>query len=388
MPAERKKNLLLAISSGELGGGEETVRLLAQCLDQNRFRISVACPDSPLSQKIKQIPGIQLFPMEFPTIPSPVQVNRLARILRHERIDVLHTHLFHGDLYGFLATRIVSVRLLVSTIQGINFFWETADPARKSRWRVTSSFYRWIYRSFDRMAACSQAVKEAVCSRPGIKIKPEKIRVIHNSIDVRQVQTGAHQGTAEELWPISSNGHAAPKRIITVANFAPFKGHRVLVEALSLLEPALDFQCMLIGDGPERPAVESYIQSAGLSNRVKILGRRTDIPALIRGSDLFVLPSLWEPFGISVLEAMSLGIPVVACAAGGIPEILTNEENGLLVPPGNASALAEGIRKILTDASLSKKIVPKALERVADFNAGIMVKAYERLYQEALEKTP
>ncbi len=376
-----KKHLLLAISNGDLGGGQETVRLLAQHLDPSRFQVSVACPDSPLLKAVSAIPGVRCFPMDFPTIPNPFHVNRLVKILQEEKVDILHTHLFHGDLYGFLANRRARVPALVSTIQGINFFWENADPQRRLRWRATSSIYRTIYRPFHRIAVCSEAVKQAICSRPGSKIDPGKVRVIYNSIDFPQLQTRADQELIKEVWPIASNGHSAPKRIITVANFAPFKGHRVLIEAMRQLASTCDLQCLLVGEGPERRRLEAKTRAAGLSNRIRFLGWRQDVPALLRTSDLFVLPSLWEPFGIAMLEAMSLNIPVVACSAGGIPEIITHGENGFLTPPGDAPALAAGIRYVLENPAVAAEWQTKAAQTVKErFDARTMALAYEQFY--------
>lgn len=125
----------------------------------------------------------------------------------------------------------------------------------------------------------------------------------------------------------------------------------------------------------------------GLTDTVRFLGYRDDVPALLRGSDLFVLPSLWEPFGIAAVEAMALGVPVVACASGGVPEIITDGENGVLVPPGDPAALAAGIRRVLSDPFLVVRMIAKARKTAKSrFDAREMASAYERWYEELLDQ--
>src|SRR5205809_5675925 len=110
------------VPSGQLGGGEETVRLLAQFLDPSRFRVSVVCPESPLMESLAQIPGVARLTARFPKMPTPGAVSRIAALIERERPDIVHTHLFHGDLHGLLA---VSFRRrparLLATVQGVNF---------------------------------------------------------------------------------------------------------------------------------------------------------------------------------------------------------------------------------------------------------------------------
>jgi glycosyltransferase involved in cell wall biosynthesis len=135
--------------------------------------------------------------------------------------------------------------------------------------------------------------------------------------------------------------HTAAPVITTVANLRAGKGHDVLLAAASRILrwfPAARFQ--LVGDGPLRPALEQQAAALGLGDRVDFLGHRDDVADLLRASDVFAFPSLMEAFPNAVMEAMSHGVPVVASNVGGIPELVTDRRNGLLVPPGDAAALA------------------------------------------------
>jgi glycosyltransferase involved in cell wall biosynthesis len=360
---------------GQPGGGPETLRLLARELDRERFDVSVVCPDSPIMDRLAEIPNVRRFTERFPSIPTPRAVGRLAVLMRSERPDIVHSHLFHGDLYGFLATRFAPVPILVSTVQGVNFFWELERFPRRAKWWLASLLYRAIYRVFAGIATCSSAVKEAMCSRPGVKVRPDLVRVIHNAID------DAEPG-ADPPRPVG----AATKRIVTVASLEPCKGHDVLLEALRRVAADIPVQCLLVGDGPSRPSLQATVRSLGLGDMVRFLGYQEAVTTIVRECDVFVLPSLLEGFGIAVVEAMALGVPVVASATGGIPEIITDGEDGLLVPPGDSSALAAAIRRLLTDDALREAIVGRARERAKRFTASVMAEQYREWYEELLSR--
>jgi len=368
-----KRRVMLLISQGHLGGGPETVRQLAAYLPADQFDLSVVCPpNSPLMQSLATVPHVKRWGLFLPSVLNPMVIHRLAALIRQEKVEILHTHLFLADLYGFLATRVHPVPRLASTIQGPNFFWEMERGLRRVRWRMLSRWYRRIYRSFDGVVACSNAVKEAVSHRPGVRVPEERISVIHNSVDIQRMRA---QGGGNQ-----KNGSPC-KKLITVAHFDRFKGHEVLLKALRLVNPETPWQCLLVGDGTERTAIEDAARAWGLDDRVQFLGSRSDVPDLLRQTDIFVLPSLWEPFGIAVLEAMAAGIPVIACRAGGIPEIITDGTTGLLVPPGNPEALAQAIQYLLSHPSVAQGLTSEAQRAVLDFDASLMAKRYAAWYE-------
>lgn len=381
-----RRRLLLVLSNGDLGGAQEIVVLLARFLDQNRYEVSVVCPDSPSMERLSEIPGIKRFVMPFPTLPSIATANHLASIIRSEHIQIIHTHLFHGDFYGWMATRLAPVPVLASTIQGVNFFWELDPfPRRLTSW-LFSKGYRGIYRSFDGIAACSEAVKQAIASRPGLRVWPQRVRVIHNSVDVEQLRVSAGGSQGDTMESDRRKTQNTGERIVTVvANFAPFKGHTVFLEAVRRLLPEVPVRCLLVGDGPNRRRVERKARSLGLTGVVEFLGYRRDVPRLLRTSDLVVLPSIWEPFGLAVVEAMVLGVPVVACGSGGTPEILIDGRTGLLAPPGDPEALANRMKRVLMDSELASRLTDQArVWAESRFNAQGMVSAYQQWYEELI----
>jgi len=175
---------------------------------------------------------------------------------------------------------------------------------------------------------------------------------------------------------------AVPQTVLTVARLDPQKGLHDLVAAAALVPEA---RVMVVGEGPERRALETRIAHLGLGDRVHLLGFRSDVPDLLAGSDLFVLPSLFEGLPLSILEAMAAGKPVVATAIGGNDEAVVDGATGLLVPPGDPRALADAIRALLRDPERRRRLGEAGRRRAeAEFSAPAMVRRVAAVYDELL----
>ncbi|MBI3087370.1 MAG: glycosyltransferase family 4 protein [Candidatus Omnitrophica bacterium] len=370
--AVRRLRLMLVISSSELGGAERVVQLLCRSLDVERFAPAVVCPPSAAMERIAGERGMAYWPLAFPVPVRWRAVRQLARLIREHRPDIIHTHLILADLYGMLACRIARGPVWVSTIHGPNYLLPWGSPLERAQRWCLGWFYRALYQACDGVATCSEAVKQAVSSGLGIRVAPSKTTVIHNGIALQPFSAALN----------GASRRAARPTVVCVSNFAPFKGHEVLVEALRRLTSPNPVRCLMVGDGPTRGRIERAVQAAGLSQAVEFLGFRDDVPAILREADAVVLPSHWEPFGLVILEAMAAGVPVVATAAGGVPEIVTDGETGLLVPPGDARAMAQAVARVLSEEPLRQRLVAQAAELVRTrFTAEAMARAYERWYE-------
>lgn len=371
--------LLLVISSGQVGGGELTFRHLVEYLDLERFEVCIAGPAWPAVERVASRRGIRSVRLTLPCSVHWASVKRMARLFDEARPDIVHSHLLLSDMYAAAASRIVKPPLLLSTVQGLNYLWWLEPRSlRRLRYWLLARLYRGVYAPFDAVVTCSGALRSAICTGPGLRVNPAKASVIFNSIDVRQLTAAP---------PSPARATDGVRRIVTVANFAPVKGHAVLLRALARLGGDPPIRCLLVGDGPSRPAIEALARELGVADRVEFLGQREDLAAIVRSADLFVFPSLWEGLGIALLEAMALEVPVVACARGGVLEVVQDGVTGILVAAGDPRALAEGIRRGLTDHDLRRRVVPAARARVeAMFDAPGMVAAYERWY-ESLART-
>lgn len=387
--------LLLLCPSRVRGGAEEIVALLAQGMAQRRIGVWVACPpNSPLMERLHSVPGVTRIPLAFPTMPSLRTLRRLRAIIRSQDIQIVHTHLWTGDLYGWLATRGLRVTLR-STLHGVNFFWEYDRGLRRLTSWWWSQVYRRLYHGFDGIAACSRAVAHAVTTRPGMPVPWHRLHTIHNGIDVDTVRRNAQVHLRPLVFSIpSAEGFGgAEMRLVVVANWTPLKGHRVLLEALPSVcaglvcpDKYLPMRCAWIGEGLQTNQLATQIRRLGLSSVITFARPLSsmDTLAVLRDADLLVCPSSWEAFGLVILEAMALRVPVVACASGGIPEIIEHGKTGWLARPDDPVDLSRQILRALTMPRTEREqMVSQATATLEQrFTAAQMVAAYADWYEQ------
>jgi glycosyltransferase involved in cell wall biosynthesis len=231
-----------------------------------------------------------------------------------------------------------------------------------------------LTRCLHRHVAVSRFVASRLRDR--FHVPPEKIVVIPNA---------ATMGATASPAPRSELARDVDGPVVlTVARLDGQKGIAHLLEAVATL-PNASFA--IAGDGPNRAALEQRAATLGVSDRVRFLGHRHDVPALLAAADLFVLPSLYEGLPLSVLEAMAAGVPVVATAIGGTDEVVRDGETGTLVPPANSEALAAAIGRALADRDRASRLALAARSLVArEYSVTSMVGSVSRLYDELLAR--
>jgi glycosyltransferase involved in cell wall biosynthesis len=217
-------------------------------------------------------------------------------------------------------------------------------------------------------------------------IEARKIEVIENGIDIGRlthIDTVRVSALKRELGIGDDE-----KVVIMVAALRPEKAHEVLLDAAQrLVGKGSNVRFLIVGGGSRQAMLEMMADEMGLGESVHFLGRRDDVPELLHLSDVMVLPShgVVETLPLSVLEAMAAGVPVVATAVGSLPEMITDGENGKLIPTGNPDALAVAIESIVTDEEAARSMAEVARERVADrYSVERMVVGYAALFEEAL----
>jgi glycosyltransferase involved in cell wall biosynthesis len=205
------------------------------------------------------------------------------------------------------------------------------------------------------------------------------VHVVHNGIPLVE---GNPRPVREELGV-----RAGELLILAVGNLDERKGHLILLRALALLGHqglSQPWRLAIAGGrgGPERPKLEAFAREHGMQDRLHILSHRDDIANLQAAADIFAMPSLWEGLPLALLEAMLAGKAIVASDTAGIPEAIAPESHGLLVAPGNPELLAEALHRLLTEASLRKRLGSAALERGRrEFTIGAMADSYEPYYR-------
>lgn len=292
---------------------------------------------------------------------SLADVPGLLRWLRarisYYRPDVVHAHLFHAVVLTGLLPRRLAPAWAVTHHHG--------DVLVASDRRFDVALDRVAGRRADRVVAVSQAGRRFLMDRYGYD--ESRIEVILNG------------------WsgvPRRRNPPSRP-RVVCVARLRAEKSHDVLLDAWGLLaERFPDGELLLVGDGPRRSDLERQASETG--GRVVLAGHVDDVWGCLATATLFVLPSSVEPLGISVLEAMAAGVPVIATAVGGVPEIVEHERTGLLVPPGNASALASAIERVLLDPALQASMAAAGTFKAAQLRADKTVSRYVDLWSSLL----
>jgi L-malate glycosyltransferase len=249
-----------------------------------------------------------------------------------------------------------------------------------------NSLSRWKHRQVDCFIAASEAIRQMLL---GDGIPPERTITVHEGIDVDHVAATPAVNLHEALFL----PHGAPI-VGNVAALVPHKGQRYLLDAAHLVvQHAPDTRFVILGEGELREHLEKHVHEHHLEKHVLLPGFRTDVLGCIKAFDLFVMSSVTEGLGTSLLDAMAAARPIVATTAGGIPEIVEDGVNGLLVPPRDARALADAILRALRDADLRGRLGDAGFARVNErFTVERMVAqtaaAYEQIVAQRREEKP
>ena len=290
------------------------------------------------------------------------------KTLRKERPDVFHAHMRWQSACasGILMAALSRIPSIIATLHLY------VDVRLGITDRIKSML---IQACVDRFIAVSGWVAEKIHETVGSRKR--KIAIVQNGIPVDRYWRPPDPILLEKLT--SAGGQPI---ILTIARLVEQKGISYLLKAADSVPEAI---FLLAGDGPDRVALESEANALGLKERVRFLGYREDIPALLSVCNLFVLPSLFEGLPLSILEAMAAGKPVVASAIGGVKECVVDGKTGILVPPEDPLALATAICRILRDQAFARSIAEAGQERAVQyFSINRMAKEVLKVYKESL----
>ncbi len=305
---------------------------------------------------------------------DPALFRHLRRFLRSERIDLLHCHGYKEDFYGLLSAPGIPV-------VANNHLWKRTTPALR--------LYCWLdgrlLRYFDQVIAVSGPIHRELLD---VGVPPHKLARIANGIDTTPFRA------ADEIPRDKARARLGlPRQALIVGMVSSLtmeKGHRYALQALARLASELpSLYLAVVGDGPERAALQAMAEALELRDRISFCGRHADIPAVLRTFDLFLLPSLSEGLPIALLEAMASALPVVASAVGDVPEVVEDGVSGSLVPAGDADALTEALRRLLTQPERLPAMGAAARRRVeTHYSAREMARQYCQLYERLLRPLP
>jgi glycosyltransferase involved in cell wall biosynthesis len=240
---------------------------------------------------------------------------------------------------------------------------------------------RYLFRRADRIVAVAEGVKWDLVTRFGLPA--ERIVVVHNPIDTQALARRAREPVPGWGRGLGAGGHWA----LAVGRLVELKGYASLIEGFARLPATLEAHLAIIGAGPERARLEAVIERLGLVGRVRLLGSQENPWSYMAAADVLVLSSLTEAFPNVLGEAMALGVPVLSTDCGaGVREYLEDGRCGLLVPPADPGALADGLRRLFTDPALRRRLVEQGRRRVAALDVRLAVPAYQRVLEEVLRR--
>jgi glycosyltransferase involved in cell wall biosynthesis len=345
-------------------GGQNQVLVTAMGLRSLGHRtILVAHADGELRQRARE--GLDLVPLTPRTEMDLGAAWRLSRLIKRLGPDIIHAHDPHGVAMAALA-------LSMST--------QLAKPPLVASRRVdfhlkNNSMSRWKYRQVDCFICASEAIRQMLVADG---VPAARAVTVHEGIDLERVDAAPAAKLHEELWL----PHHAPI-VGNVAALVPHKGQRHLIEAAALVVRQVpDARFVIAGEGELRPALERQIKEHHLEKHVLLAGFRPDVLSLHKAFDIFVMSSVTEGLGTSLLDAMACAKPVVATAAGGIPEVVAEGETGFIVPPRDHQAMADAIVQLLKEPALQERLGTAGRARVRDrFSADRMLRDTLRVYQ-------
>lgn len=367
-------NILELRDTYEIGGPGKTILETAKAIDGAKFRThlgvfrTVAEPaDSPFLSAARAI-DLPVHAIEGRSRYDPALIWRVADVIRRFDIGVVHAHEVKSDVIGVLAARLCGVKMM-TTLHG----W----IGNSSRQRKLIAIDKRVVRRFDRVIAVSRAIYDEM-TQAGMA--PTTLRLLHNGIVLDRYRRTGQRGVVDQLA-----GHPVRGPIISsVGRLSAEKGHLDLVEALALVRARGAFASLvLVGDGPERAALERRVEELGLGGSVVFAGYYDQPARVVEESNLVVLPSHTEGLPNAALEALAMEVPVLATCVGGTPEVIVDGETGRLVPARHPGAMAGALMEFLTDPAPWREMAMRGRTMVeTQFDFGLRTRRLEAIYDE------
>lgn len=370
----RIKILFLTNDLG-LGGVQRLVVEFANYFDKEKFEVVVGtlfAGKDAFFYKDRLSSEVRFENFGFKSYLDLFSWFRFYRFLKKEKFGIVFTQLFLADFVGRIAAWFAGVPVIVAEIQNI-----IPDLPKK---------YIFIDRILRRITDACISPTEAITkyAMEIVGFPREKIfEVPTNAVDEKRFKIGVDRGKIKKSLGLP----AASRIVINVGRLVEQKGQSVLIKAAKKIlgkEPHAYF--LIAGSGKLEKELQKEIDSLGIADHFKLLGDRKDIPELLMSSDVFAFPSIWEGQGLILFEAFFSKIPIVASDTGGIPDVIKNEETGLLVPPGNPDALADAILRVLSDKPLAEKMAKTAYERFQDRTMVNSVKKLQEVFQVLVDR--
>lgn len=374
---DKKINLFYVIADSSLTGAPRHLLALIDRLDKKDFTISVILPPGPLADELATR-KVSIFLVPMKSRSDIAAMNGIRKLLIKYDPDILHLQGQRAGLLGRWAARKLPIKIVYT------------EHTRTPQFRLANPALDWAHiramQMLDKMTHINIAVSQAVADfLTTVKITtPQKIRVIYNGIDPEP-----ERHIDKSILDIITNYGLKKQDMIigTIGSLNIQKDTATLIKAMSRINHKMPLaKLVIVGSGPLKYKLQRLTQKLGLANNVIFTGSVKNIAGLLQLFTIFALPSRSEAFGISILEAMKAGVPIVATRVGGIPEIITTNQNGMLVEAGDPKALASAIMKLINDKKLQRKFIKAGEDSIKKFSISKMVQATTKVYQDLIKE--
>lgn len=366
----KKTKVLIFTSIAGLGGSEKMVYHLAKGIDKNKFDVSVCFlyGEGIISRQL-QNENIDVIILSHNKEGFLSTALKFFKIAKSRRFDILYLWGYKVNLIGRVVGKLLSCKIITAQ--------RSIDDHRTKLQNLVDSLTTWMV---DIYISNSKAAQKMLIDKRNIS--SNKIITIYNGIDIEN-------NDLIDSIDMSKMGIKPDQLVIgVVANLIPYKGHEFFLKALKEVCNRHSNVCaLLIGDGDLREQLEMLSFELGLKDKVFFLGTRDDVQKLLRGIDIFVLPSLFEGMPNAIMEAMASKKPVIATNVGGVPELVTDGETGYLVPPKQPKEMANMIIQLLNDSKKREEMGNKAFEKISvGFAMNVMISSTEKAFKNILLK--
>lgn len=373
---QRKISIAYFATTGVRAGAEEHILSLIRQLDRRCFNVYLACP-AALAQALQpDLPSDVTVLKVYVERPTQVgAASRLATFLRCHHIDIVHSHQFRASLVASPLAKLCGVPVTIETPH-VRELWRRG-------WKSHFVVDRLAGRFVDYYIAVSESNARYLTKVKGLPEK--KVRVIHNGIDLSQFNP-AHVAPQIMRQALGLDPH--DRVVLLMGRLEPQKGHMVLLEALAHVRhyfPRLRLICA--GEGSLRNELQQRTEALGLSDAVRFVGYQSNVRDWLALADFSVLPSFYEGLPLAAIESLAAGRTMIATAVDGTPEVVVNEQTGLIVPPGDPNALAAAITRLLREPALRHRLAEAGREFVLErFSCERQIQKTQDLYIRAFDE--
>ena len=369
--------VLHVVETLEIGGAERVVTDLVSHMTED-IESFVCClkQSGPMAERLPE--GVKVFELMAPEGNSVKVPLKLARIIRSQRIDIIHSHNWSTFVESGLAVKIVNNKPIISTIHGMYTEYEDTIVAEIKK-NIRRIIERFLAKNFYKICAVSSKIEEYTV--PHLNVPAETVCTIINGIEIERKKKQSRIQRKElelELNDIV---------LCFVGRIAKVKNLKYLLSVMpDIIKSIAGVKLLIIGDGDERVPLERYSKHMGLTENVLFCGFQENPMDFLTIADIFVLTSLYEGVSIALLESMAAGIPSVVTDVGGNKDVVKDSVTGFIVPLNSKNELTDRLKRLINDSELRKSFATESRKRVNDyFNIKNTVERYHDIYVQCVD---